>query len=66
MTKTGSIAAYLAWLVALAAILMPPALAAAGSDAIASAQDAIFATLDEGTDPLVVAQLNAAGTSGRG
>jgi len=47
MSKTRNLAAYVAWLVALVAILMPPALATAGLEAISQTGDAIFAIVDE-------------------
>lgn len=56
MKKTTSIAAYVAWALALAAILIPPALADAGLEAAASVQESIFALLgDDPEPPLVLA-----------
>ena len=47
MKRTSTLAAYVAWIIALAAILMPPAAASAGLDLIADTQQAVFALVDE-------------------
>lgn len=60
MKKTSNATAYIAWLVALAAILMPPAFTAAGATIATDARDAMLSLLEEPSDPLVVAQMTAA------
>lgn len=59
MRRTSSIAAYLAWALALAAILMPPALAAAGLETVASLRNSVFALVGDGPEPLAVAGYSA-------
>jgi hypothetical protein len=59
MQKTSSIAAYVAWVLALVAILMPPALAAAGTGLLVEARDAVYALLEDEPEPLTLAALRA-------
>ncbi len=47
MQRTSTLAAYLAWILALAAILMPPAFASAGADVFTDARDALYAMLED-------------------
>ena len=47
MQRTNTLAAYVAWILALVAILMPPALAAAGADVLLGARDALYAMLED-------------------
>ncbi len=55
MRRTGNLAAYLAWIVALLAILTPLALATAGIEMLADAGSAISAALLDGADDPAVA-----------
>jgi hypothetical protein len=59
MQKTSSIAAYVAWILALVAILMPPALAAAGTELLVDARDAVYALLEDEPEQLTLADLRA-------
>jgi hypothetical protein len=59
MQKTSNIAAYIAWTVALVAILMPPALASAGADVLSDARDAIYALLEDEQQHMTLADLSA-------
>jgi hypothetical protein len=47
MQRTSTLAAYLAWILALVAILMPPTLASAGAGILIEARDALFALVEE-------------------
>jgi hypothetical protein len=47
MKRTSNLVAYLAWAIALVAILMPSAAASAGLDLIADTQSAVFELVDE-------------------
>jgi hypothetical protein len=60
MNKASSLAAYIAWVVALVAILTPPTMASVGISAIANAQQAVFALVEDQPDPLTIADLRAA------
>lgn len=55
MIKASTIAAYVAWVLALAAILMPPALAHAGIETVAGLEESIFALVGDEPEPLVLA-----------
>jgi hypothetical protein len=57
MQKTSTLAAYVAWILALVAILMPPALATAGTDVLTSARDALYAMLEDEPPMLTLADL---------
>ncbi len=59
MQRTSTLAAYLAWIVALVAILMPPALASVGADVFTGARDALYAMLEDEAPVLTLAQLRA-------
>jgi hypothetical protein len=59
MQRTSTLAAYLGWILALVAILMPPALASAGADVVTEARDALYALLDDEPPALTLAELRA-------
>ena len=59
MKKTNNLAAYTAWVIALVAILAPPTLASLGMSAVASAQEAVFALVEDEPQPLTLADLRA-------
>jgi len=58
MQKISNIAAYVAWTVALVAILMPPALASAGAEVLIKARDAIYALLEDEQQHMTLADLS--------
>jgi hypothetical protein len=55
MEKTSSIAAYVAWILALVAILMPPALASVGTELLVDARDALYELLEDEPEGLMLA-----------
>jgi beta-lactamase regulating signal transducer with metallopeptidase domain len=59
MNKTSNLAAYTAWVITLVAILAPPALANLGISAVVSAQEAVFALVEEEPQPLTLAERRA-------
>ena len=59
MQRTSTLAAYVAWILALVAILMPPALASAGADVLLDARDALYAMLDDEPAAIIIADVDA-------
>ena len=59
MQRTSTLAAYFAWILALVAILMPPALASVGADVFTEARDALYAILEDEPPALTLAELRA-------
>jgi hypothetical protein len=55
MQKTSSTAAYVAWILALVAILMPPTLASAGTELLVDAREALYELLEDKPEGLVIA-----------
>jgi hypothetical protein len=59
MPRSSTFTAYLTWIVALVAILMPPALASAGTDILVNARDALYALLEDEPESSAFAGLPA-------
>jgi hypothetical protein len=57
MHRTSTLAAYLAWILALIAILMPPTFAAAGTEILVGARDALYGLIEDEPQTLALAEL---------
>lgn len=59
MGKTSNLAAYIAWALALVAILMPPTFATAGIEAVSDASEAVFSLVEDQPESLALAAIRA-------
>ena len=58
MKKLSNAPAYIVWAFSLAAILTPPAIAAAGFEAVLDAQEAVFALVEDEPEPVTPATMD--------